>query len=113
MVMIAELTFSAATQAQPVSLNEDRQIVLAHKRHEIDFDHDDFEDPASFCCGSCLSCFLIIPFLFLLSSLLIGLLVYRKASRRRDPDAALWGLMGVLLNVLGLFIYLNARGGKD
>lgn len=109
MVMMGQLTVGVSAQGQPPSRNDGAEIVLAHERHEIDFDDGDFEEPAAFCCGSC---FIIIPFLFFLSSLLIGLLIYRKALRRHDPDAALWGLMGVLLNVFGLVIYLSSRGGK-
>lgn len=60
-------------------------------------------------CGGCLGIFLLAMVLPVIATLLIAFWMAYDARRRGDPNFVLWGLVGLLLNVLGLLIYLVTR----
>lgn len=60
-------------------------------------------------CFACAGVMMLIPIIVIIASILIGLWMYRDAQRRGNPQAAMWLVIGIIFNIVGLMIYLVVR----
>lgn len=61
-------------------------------------------------CSSCIGILVVLSLLPALISVLIAIWMYNDASKRGDPNAVVWALLGLIFNVVGWLIYLIVRG---
>ena len=64
---------------------------------------------ASLACGGCVAVLWAVFVLPIALTIGISVWIYNDARRRGDPNAALWMLLGLLLNVIGWIVYLIVR----
>ena len=77
---------------------------------EEDDDGMSAEEGAAVCAG-CMAFGVALPLILLGISIAIAFWIYRDAKERNISSAPLWAILGFLFNLLGLVIYLIARGG--
>lgn len=77
---------------------------------EEDDDGMSDEEGAAVCAG-CMAFGVALPLILLGISIAIAFWIYRDAKERNISSAPLWAILGFLFNLLGLVIYLIARGG--
>jgi hypothetical protein len=73
------------------------------------FEDDDEAQDGALACGVCGGIGLIFFVLPLLISIGIAWWIYKDATRRENPQAVLWAVLGFFFNIIGLIIYLIAR----
>lgn len=67
------------------------------------------EEASGLACAACAGIFLVIPLIYIVLSLIIGVWMYRDAQRRANPQAVLWLIVGIIFNIVGLMIYFAVR----
>jgi hypothetical protein len=78
------------------------------------FEEDDdgmSDEEGAVVCAGCMAFGVALPLILLGISIAIAFWIYRDAKERNISSAPLWAILGFLFNLLGLVIYLIARGG--
>lgn len=88
----------AAAQNQPM------------ERHMTD---EEAEAAAAGCCAAFAGIMILIPLVIIILSIILGLWMYKDAQRRGDPQAAMWLVIGIIFNLVGLMIYLVVRKNRN
>ena len=64
-------------------------------------------------CGACAGVMMLIPLAFLVISVVLAVWVYKDATKRGDPQAAIWALVAFLFSFVGLLIYIVVRSKNE
>lgn len=67
------------------------------------------EEAARWACGACAGVMMAVPIVMLAISIIIAIWIYKDATRRGNPQAAIWALLGFFFGVIGLVVYLVVR----
>jgi hypothetical protein len=71
------------------------------------------EDASGLACAACAGIFMIVPLIYIVLSLIVGVWMYRDAQRRNNPQAVLWLILGIVFNLAALLIYLAVRKNQQ
>jgi lysylphosphatidylglycerol synthetase-like protein (DUF2156 family) len=67
------------------------------------------EAAARAACGACAGFMFVIPLILLAAAVIIAVWIYKDATKRGDPQAVMWALIGFFFGLVGLAIYAVVR----
>jgi heme/copper-type cytochrome/quinol oxidase subunit 2 len=67
------------------------------------------EAAARVACGACAGFMFVIPLILLATAVIIAVWIYKDATKRGDPQAGMWAIIGFFFGVIGLAIYAVVR----